>query len=44
MNGAIKKAQDLSVDGNMTMTVATKKQERHTDLLEQNKDMPDASL
>jgi hypothetical protein len=44
MNGAVKKAQDVSVNGNMPMTVAAKKQERHTLLLERNKDMRDASL
>jgi hypothetical protein len=44
MNGAVKKAQDLRVSGNMTMTVAAQKQERHTHLSERNKDIRDATL
>jgi hypothetical protein len=43
MNRAVKKAQDLSANGNMLMTVAEKKQERRTLLSEQNKDTQDAT-
>ena len=44
MNGAVKKAQDLSVNGNMSMSVAAQRQERHTLLSERNKDIRDAAL